>query len=321
MKKIFSFFIIVIGVFAILLQSCNKEPDIDKSTMIDGGALPDPSIAHPEKYLVSYAYPTPTQLQLLSPVVIAVHGYSATTWEWDEFRHWSDSVGHFMTSQVLLGGHGRSYEEFKKANWHDWQKPILDEFNRLKNLGYKNISVIGSSTAGPLILNLIYTGAFSTGNMPNQVIFVDPIIIASSKLLSLVNIVGPVISYTETSLDPKEMGHYYQYRPQESLNELQDLLNITRKKLEDGIQLPTGLNLTVYKSLKDPSADPYSAVLLYKGISTSGGEKPDIRMVDSDLHVFTNLQGRKAYSAKDKALQIKTFREIDLIISPGFLKR
>jgi carboxylesterase len=297
----------------VLFPACSKSPAIDESTMIDGGLLPDPSIAHPEKYLVSYALPNPTQQQKETPVVIAVHGYSATTFEWDEFHHWGDSVGTFYTSQVLLGGHGRSYEVFKNASWQDWQQPILDEYNRLVNLGFTNINLAGSSTAGPLILNLICTRSFSDAHLPRHVIFIDPIVIASSKLLSLIDIVGPAISYTETSLDPNEQGHYYQFRPQESLNQLQDLLNITRQKLEDGIQLPK-MEMIIYKSKKDPSADPYSAVLLYKGITTYDGEKPEIRMVDSKLHVFTYLKGRKSYTFSDKALQLKTFKEMETAV-------
>lgn len=300
----------VILFIAYMMQTCSKTPVIDDKTMIDGGSLPDPSIAHPEKYLVSYALPNPTAAQLQTPVVITVHGYSATTYEWDEFRHWADSVGTFFTSQVLLGGHGSSYEDFKKATWQDWQKPIINEYNRLVNIGFKNISLSGSSTAGPLILNLLYTNAFPPANLPKHIIFIDPIVIASSKLLSMIDLVGPAIGFVETNLDPKEQGHYYQYRPQESLNELQNLLNITRKKLEEGITLPQSVKLIVYKSKKDPSADPFSAVLLYKGVSTSDGKNIDVRMVDSQLHVFTYLQGRKYYTPKDKELQLKTFREI-----------
>jgi carboxylesterase len=303
--------ILVILGFALITQACSKAPEIDEKTMVDGGALPDPSIAHPEKYLVSYAFPNPTPAQLQTPVIVTAHGYSATTFEWDEFRHWADSVGTCYTSQVLLGGHGRSYEEFKKATWQDWQKPILDEYNRLTNLGFKKIILVGSSTSGPLILNLLYSNAFPKTNLPRQVVFIDPIVIASSKLLSVVDLVGPALGYVETSLDPNEQGHYYQYRPQESLNELQDLLYLTRIKLEDGITLPSSVNLVVYKSKQDPSADPYSAVLLYKGVTTSNGDPIDIRMVNSHLHVFTYLKGRKSYTTMDKELQLKTFKEIN----------
>jgi carboxylesterase len=312
-KKLNIYIVVICIVF--LMLACSKTPTIDETTMIDGGTLPDPSIAHPEKYLISYAIPNPTIQQQQTPVIIAVHGYSATTFEWDEFRHWGDSVGTFYTSQVLLGGHGRSYEDFKNASWQDWQKPISDEYNRLVTLGFKNISLVGSSTAGPLILNLLYTNTLPQANLPKHVIFIDPIVIASSKLLSLIDIVGPIISYTETSLDPNEQGHYYQYRPQESLNQLQDLLNTTREKLEDGITLPPSQQLIIYKSKKDPSADPYSAVLLYKGVKTSDGQKIEIRMVDSQLHVFTYLKGRKTYSLKDKELQLKTFGEIEEIVT------
>ena len=306
MNKIYIYSIFI---FTILL-SCNKQPVIDESTMMDGDSINEPSIANPEKYLVSAEFQSPTINQLSKPVLIAVHGYSASTWEFDELRHWADSVGYFYVSQVLLGGHGRDYASFKKASWTDWQKPIIDEYRKLDSLGYKNICLIGASTGCPLIVNMLYEGKIKNYRSPKHVYLIDPIIIPSSKLLSIVDIVGPGIGYVETNLDPGEKGHYYQYRPQESLNQLLDIITLVRKKLEDGITLPSGTDLTVYKSKKDGSADPVSALVLYKGIKQANGEHIFVEMINSNLHVFTRLQGRKTVRIKDRENQIKVFNEI-----------
>ena len=98
-------------VMAALTLACSKEPAITKD-MLDGGTLFDPSIYKPALYLVSKAIPAPTAAQAQRPVIIACHGYSATTFEWDEFRTWAGGRQDFYLSQVLLGGHGRSYEDF-----------------------------------------------------------------------------------------------------------------------------------------------------------------------------------------------------------------
>jgi carboxylesterase len=297
-----------------MCYGCTKQPPIDDTTMLDGNKINDPSIASPEKYLVSAAFPNPTQQQKETPVVIAVHGYSATTYEWDEFRHWSDSVGKYYVSQVLLGGHGRDYESFKKASWEDWQRPIITEYKKLDSLGYNKISLIGSSTGCPLILEMVYSGKIKSNNNPKHILMIDPIIVPSSKMLSMIDLVGPALGYVKSDLDSGEVGHWYQYRPQESLNQLLELIDRVRKKLEDGIRLPAGTTMKVYKSIKDPSADPVSAVLLYKGIVNKDGSHIDIEMVHSKLHVFTRLQGRNSYTAKDKALQITTFKDIASIV-------
>lgn len=301
--------------FILIFCACSKQPPIDNAIMLDGNQINDPSIEHPEKYLVSYEFPNPTAQQKQMPVIIAVHGYSATTFEWDELNLWTDSVGGFYVSQILLGGHGRDYENFKKSSWSDWQQPIIDEYTRLVSLGYTNISFVGSSTGGTLILEMIYSGKISNNIQPKHIMFIDPIVISSAKTLSLIDYVGPAIGYIKTQLDPGEQGHWYQYRPHETLNQLLDLINIVRKKLEDGIVLPTSTTLKVYKAINDGAADPVSAVLLYQGIKKSDGGKIDVEMIKSNLHVFTRLHGRNSFSSADKELQIATFKDLLRIIS------
>ncbi|MDH5380844.1 MAG: esterase, partial [Cyclobacteriaceae bacterium] len=101
----------------ILITSCGGTPEIT-ADMLDGDVLFDPSLYNPNQYLVSYANPTPDALQAQTPVLIVTHGYTATTFEWDEFRNWNNANGNqFLLSQVLLGGHGRTYEEFKNSTW------------------------------------------------------------------------------------------------------------------------------------------------------------------------------------------------------------
>jgi len=82
-----------------------------------------------------------------------------------------------------------------------------------------------------------------------------------------------------------------------------------RKDLEKGITLPQGSSMKVYKSKKDPTADPVSAVLIYKGVKTFSGQNIEIEMVESELHVYTRLNLR-SYSPKDKTNQEETFNDI-----------
>ena len=304
MKTILSLFVI-----AALGLACSKEPAITVD-MLDGDTLFDPSLYKPALYLVSKAIPTPTPEQAKKPVIIACHGYTATTFEWDEFRAFLGTRQDVYLSQVLLGGHGRSYAEFKKSTWHDWQTAITDEYDALLKAGYQNISLLSSSTSGPLLLELVSSGYFANRPTPRNLLLVDPIVIPSTKSLSLIGVVGPMLGYVESDQPATEDKVYYHFRPQETLQQLQSLLNVVRKALEKGVILPATCTLKVYKSKKDSSADPVSAVLIYNGTKTADGQPVAIQLIDSDLHVFTRLNLRPTVSAQDRQNQTAAFTDI-----------
>ncbi len=315
--KLFYTLLITIPAFFI---SCNSTPDINNATMLDGNVISDPSLAHPENYLVSTYITSPTDFQKNTPVIICAHGYTATTFEWDELRSFADSAGTFYVSQVLLGGHGRTYAEFKKATWKDWQLSIKEEYQKLSDLGFKKIYLAGSSTGAPLIVNMVKSGFFDDYVAPKGIFLVDPIIVSSNKTLTLVGLLGPVLGYLTTDLSTGEQGHWYVYRPQETLKQLMELINLTRLDLEKGITLPTGTTMKVYKSKTDATADPVSALMIYKGMKTSTGKNIQVELVNSDLHVFTRLQGRDNITSAETQLQQKTFKEMAGIMNPVILE-
>ncbi|HET9571659.1 MAG TPA: hypothetical protein VFP20_09665 [Bacteroidales bacterium] len=282
----------------ILLSGCSNSPEINNDTMLDGDQIFDPSLYHPEQFLVSAAINNPSPDQLNTPVIIAAHGYSATTFEWDEFRAYADAKGDVLVSQVLLGGHGRTYADFKKSTWEDWQEPILTEYNTLRAMGYTNISFAGSSTGCPLVLNLLKKGLIGTNGF-KHIFLIDPIVVPSDKLLTLVRLLGPMLGYMETSNTATEEPHWYHFRPQETLQQLLLLIDQVRKDLQVGYKLPVGTQLKIYKSIKDNSADPVSAVLIYKGLKNNDSSNIEVEMIDSELHVMTRLNGRTLVTQHD----------------------
>jgi carboxylesterase len=305
MKGYFLQLLLVCSIFVSCKKS-DKQPPIDNAIDLDGTLINDSSLLYPERFLQSARNKTPNELEKNQPVFICVHGYSASTFEWIEFRDFIKEKGNATTSLVLLGGHGRDYEDFKKASWTEWQTPIVTEIQNLTNLGYKNLYLIGSSTGCPLILNAFYQNKLSS--KLKGITLIDPIIVPSNKTLSLVNAVGPMLGYSTSEFEVGEVGFWYKYRPYQSLKELNTLTQEVRKKLEDGIQ--TNIPITVYKSNKDGSADPIGAVLLDKGIKPEVANLKKIKIIDSDLHVFTRLKGRNTFSAKDKENQQIVFNEI-----------
>jgi len=292
------------------LTACKKSdklPPIDNAIDLDGTTINDSSINHPENFLLSVANPTPSLLEKSTPVIIAVHGFSATTFEWLEFKNFVKAKSKALISVVLLGGHGRDYADFKKATWEEWQAPILQEYLTLRELGYTNISFIGSSTGCPLILEALSTNKLNTDVLKN-VYFIDPIIVPSNKTLSLVSAVGPALGYSESTMELGENGFWYKYRPYQALEQLNDITQIMRKKLENGIHIPDHVSLTVYKAKKDGSADPISAALFYQGITNK--QKFNVKIINSDLHVFTRLKGRNVITPEAIQLQNDVFNEI-----------
>jgi carboxylesterase len=303
---------IVVLLFFVLVISCKKEgkmPPINNAVDLDGTTINDSSLVYSNHFLLSAQNPLPGSLDKNKPVVIAVHGFSATTFEWIEFRDFARLNNSFQISVVLLGGHGRDYEDFRNAKWENWQQPIIDEYNKLRQLGYTNISLIGSSTGCPLILEAICADKLNA-DVLKHVFFIDPIVVPSNKLLSLVSAVGPVLSYSATEMAQGENGFWYKYRPYQALKELNELTQLVRKKLETGITFPADVTLKVFKTEKDDAADPISAVLLNKGIKLSNGNNIGLQMIPSNLHVFTRLKGRSTVTSTDIQNQQATFNEI-----------
>ncbi len=304
--KLFIYLTLSICLFTACKKS-EKLPPIDNAIDLDGTTINDSSLTHPEKFLLSVANPSPTIQDKSTPVFIAVHGFTATTFEWLEFKNFVKNNGNALISVVLLGGHGRDYSDFKKATWEDWQAPIITEYNALRALGYTNISLIGSSTGCPLLLEAISANKLNT-DVLKKVFFIDPIIVPSTKILTLISAVGPALGYSESSMEKGENGFWYRFRPYQALEQLNTITQLMRKKLEDGITLPENVSLSVYKTKKDDAADPIGAALLYNGITNK--ENLKVTIINSELHVFTRLQGRDTITANDIELQNKVFNEI-----------
>jgi len=290
-----------------LVFSCSK-PDI-KDTMLDGDLVFDPSLYKPEEYLVSAKYPNPTAEDVNKHIILTIHGYSATTFEWKEFSDWSQNQP-YRISQVLLGGHGRNYENFKSSTWQDWGSSIEEEYEKLVALGYTKISLAGSSTGATLLLEMIGSGYFNSKISPKNIFSIDPIVVSSNKLQSIAGIIGPMIVYVEVDQTAEEDKYWYHYRPQETISELNEVMKVARKKLENGMTLPTNTYLKVFQSLHDPVASTTSSVLIYKGLKTSTGQKIDVELMDSDIHVFTRLNLRTGVTAKQKANQESAFSQM-----------
>lgn len=286
----------------LLLISC-AEPQIEEGVNLESISIDDPSILHPEAYLLSLQ----DSLDTL-PIAVTWHGFSASTFEWLEFRE--ATQGALQVSLPLLGGHGRNYIDFQDATWQDWQSGPWNETQALVDRGLTPDLHLCSSTGCALMVNAISKGLFDSPNSPAWLVMIDPIIFPSVKSLTLIDIAGPLLGNVEAGCLDSEKAYWYCNRPDESLTELMEVLGVVRQDLEDGIRAPSKTRILVYKSKVDGSADPISALALYKGLRNGDGSRIDVRMVDSKLHVFTRLAAREKATRTDSLLQMETFEEI-----------
>ena len=199
---------------------------------------------------------------------------------------------------------------FKASTWRDWRSSITREYEKLIALGYTKISLVGSSTGGTLLLELVSSGYFNTHLHPKNIFLVDPIVVPSNKLQSIGDIIGPMIVYVEASQTAEENKYWYRFRPYETINELNAVMKVVRKDLESGVSLPQGTYMKVFHSLHDPVASTTSSVLIYKGLKTSSGGKIDVQLMDSDIHVFTRLSLRPSVTTLQYANQLDAFSQI-----------
>jgi len=292
----------------LFFASCDKDPALTDA-MLDGDTIFDPSLYTPEDFLVSAKYPNPSADDLDRHILIALHGYSATTFEWQEFADWSvDS--NYRISQTLLDGHGRDYNSFKASTWEDWVASAKREFETLENLGYTKISFAGSSTGATILLQLMHSGYFDTHIKPKHMFLVDGIVVSSIKTQSIANLVGPMLVYVETEQSATEDSLWYRFRPQETIRELNELMKEGRKELESGVTAPAGTRVRVFHSKNDPTASSSSAVLMYKGLKHADGSNIEVQMLDSDIHVFTRLALRSGVTSVQITNQQLAFKQM-----------
>ena len=314
---------LLLTISCLFLFSCSGPIEFEPGSM-DDPAVTDPSLdasgehsADADSVFLVSLVDIP-ESERSKPVIICAHGFAATTYEWWEFRQYAHSVrgDSVLTSLILLGGHGRSTDAFGESSWEDWGEPILDEYNALVDLGYTNISLAGSSTGGTLIANFLAEGKF-TAVPPKYVFMVDALVVPHNKMLTAAPVAQIFVKNAPRNSNETEKRYWYTNRPISTLKELNEISSRVKNRLARGFTLPESTQAIVYKSEVDDAVDPVSAYLMYLGMKESNGDHVDVRMLDSELHVFTQLQSRESEAtAADEELQLDTFQEmIDVCIA------
>ena len=119
-----------------------------------------------------------------------------------------------------------------------------------------------------------------------------------------------MLGYVESDLENGAQNYWYKFRPHETVSELNHVMKLVQKRLENGISLPLNTYMKVYHSKNDPTASSTSTVLIYKGMNTAQNGKVDVEIMDSDIHVFTRLALRDAVTSKQRNNQSYAFNDM-----------
>lgn len=255
-------------------------------------ALTDPSL------LASNRYSEPTKAQKQQPVFVLVHGFSASTFEFEAFKSvMSKKDTDVLFSSVLLGGHGRDFDAFKSATYEDWFLPVYQEVSRLNALGFENIVLFGASTGGAGVLHLLLNGDFD--QMPIQHIFlIDPYIKPKNRMLYLAPWLKFIVRNTRSSSSELiEYQNWYTNRPAESLTQLIRFVKKVRSQL--ALAKRTNLpSITIFTAEFDPTSATEGANIVQ---SSLGDSIVDVLRYPSNRHVIIESQTKKNWSELDQA--------------------
>ena len=207
-----------------------------------------------------------------------------------------------LFSTVVMGGHGRDYQTFKNASYHDWIEPIADEVSRLQLLGFTNISIfaVSGGATGSLnaVLNQQITGI-------KRLILMDPYLIPKNKLLFWMPILKWVVPNTVSGATRDiEFMNWHINRPSQAINELRKLVLDTNKDLKnsDHQYFPSTI---VFTAKDDPTSDTSAAELLSQYL-------PDIDVVryESNRHVIIEPQAKLNWTDHDQLIMNTVIEQI-----------
>jgi carboxylesterase len=286
------------GIFSVLWNSYVAKPS-GASWWLGNGTIKGPCFQNSDCLLSTYLKKSLSVEELSRPVAILVHGFTATPFEWVEFAETLEKQGHWY-SVVTLGAHGDTLEAFRRSTWQEWAQPVFAEYQALVQRGFKNISIVASSTGAPLVIEALtrsnhplFSGLQALPR-PKHVVMVDPIFVDSGVELAakLPNIFNAVLPQTKAFTNEEHL-YWYAHRPFEAFDQLADLLKQLQNRSGSDYQALHGTSLKIYAADKDSTlAQPACSEPMLKSIPLVHIRPDECRSMDSKIHVFTRLRGR-----------------------------
>ena len=276
---------------------------------LDSPLTRDINIDNPKR-LVSVSMPNPTPSQKEQPVMVLVHGFSASTFEFESFKNaMSMREPSVLFSSVILGGHGHDHEAFRQATYADWLGPIVAEVQALAALGYERIFMVGLSTGATGILHVLLNDLLPTKALQG-IFLVDTFIRPKDTNLHLVPYIQYVVSNTRSGANrPIETRHWYVNRPTSALVQL---LALT-KRVQTQLNQYKGRNtppMLLFTSDNDPTSDTIGSDVVADAIPNA-----TVVRYKSNRHIVVEPQGKRDWTGEDQANFDAVIAAIALAIS------
>ena len=224
---------------------------------------------------------------------LLIHGLTSTTQEVDGLFQFLRKKKYTVLA-TLLKGHNTSVEDLQKTTWHDWYKPIEEDFGFLSKHCDK-IYIIGLSIGATLALHLA-----ANKRVPSirGLVLLAPAIFYTSPLVQLTPFLQHVKRYTTKDYSkyyPKRKEAFfdiaddwalegriaYKKAPLRALASALSLIKIVKKEAKK-INVPA----LIMHSLKDHTIKPKSARFVYDQLSTPTERKKLVYLKNSG-HVIT----------------------------------
>ena len=203
--------------------------------------------------------------------VLLVHGFTASPWETKELGENLSEQGYNVYG-VLLAGHGTDRSELRKTTWKDWYTSVKDAYEALDYISEK-IFAVGISTGGSLSIALA-----EDYKIDGLVCLACPVYLRNENT-RFIPILKYFYWYEKRPLTEEEKQHYYEYRPLESVEQLDNLIRYSSSGLHD-ITIPA----LIMQNQGDPTVDPQSADFIFNRINST---EKQIIYFDGDYHVLT----------------------------------
>lgn len=239
-------------------------------------------------------------------VVLMSHGLMATYYEWEELsRFFTENLPEVYQSRVMLGKHGQGLVAFNNSNWYEWQEPLLNEYQRLVDMGFNKIMVVTSSTSAALLLEaMINSDSVVFKHPPTEVVMVDPIFKFAKwyqnipywlSLVNLTNVLDSIIGYQdyEKYHHPMESRYWYMKFSHNVIATLGEILELVDKRMDGKIFSSHKTNFQIFSATKDKVVNAESGKMISQKLkSINPKQNVNLYPVDSDLHFFIRLNWR-----------------------------
>lgn len=184
----------------------------------------------------------------------------------------------FGVAVPRLPGHGTSWQEMNRTDWHDWYDELNRAFEKLKS-EHDDVVVGGLSMGGGLVLKL----AADRGRDVSGVMLVNAAVASSNKQLLAVPVLKRVIpSMPGIGNDIKKPGqdeHGYDRVPLKALGSMLAGWKAVREDLPKVTQ-----PIIHFRSAEDHVVDPSSSQIIASKVSSLEVEE---RMLENSYHVAT----------------------------------